>query len=145
MLLMSLGKDIGIECVEMKPHISSSSQLGSQHRDGFVGGTKCTRIIGFNKAFSHHHTLMDVFKCSVLLNIPLLCEHCMAGSEGHAAHIPVAFPNSLFMCVFGRSSDDCWSFHTNSVQNFTLLWDHSVCDSHAIPDLSRIKCQAWDL
>lgn len=56
---MPLGENTGAACVEMKPHITSSSQLGSQHRDGAVYGTHHTRAIGLNKAFSHHHTLMD--------------------------------------------------------------------------------------
>lgn len=57
---MPLGKDTRATCVEMKPHISSSSKLGSQRRDGVVYGTNRTGAIGLNKAFSHHHTLMDV-------------------------------------------------------------------------------------
>lgn len=55
-LLKPSGKDTGATCVEMKPHISSSSQLGSQHSDGAVYGTNRTGAIGLNKAFSHHHS-----------------------------------------------------------------------------------------
>lgn len=73
---MPLSKDTGAICVEMKPHIISSSQLGSQHRDGAGYGTNRTRAIGLNKAFSHHHILMDVSD-AVLLNSPLLSEHRM--------------------------------------------------------------------
>lgn len=39
----------------------------------------------------------------------------------------------------------CWSIHTNSIQNFTLLLDHSLCDSPGIPNHFRVKCQARDL
>lgn len=39
----------------------------------------------------------------------------------------------------------CWSIHTNSIQNFTLLLDHSFCDSFGIPGYFRVKHQAHDL
>lgn len=93
-------------CGDVATYQYSSSQLGSQHRGGVVYGMKCTRVIGLNKALPCHHTLMDVFKYSVLLNSPLLCEHGVTGSEGHTPHIPVAFPSSLFMCGFGWPSED---------------------------------------
>lgn len=104
---MPLGKENrSYVCGDVATYQYSSSQLGSQHRGGVVYGMKCTRVIGLNKALPCHHTLMDVFKYSVLLNSPLLCEHCVIGSEGHTPHIPVAFPSSLFMCGFGWPSED---------------------------------------
>lgn len=93
---------------------------------------------------------MDVFKCSVLLNGPLLCEHCVTGSEGHTPHIPVCFSKLTIYVwlwtVFRRFAEALTptqskiSLFTGTTLHGTDMLSQIILESSTRHMTSRDKC-----
>lgn len=101
--------------------------------ENLCGNTNWTGIIYSKKAFPPLHP----DKC--FSNGPLshIAHHSntvwlIQKATSHAFLLPF---QAHYLCVaLDGLQEICWSIHTNSMQNFTLLLDHSLCDSLGIPN-----------
>lgn len=113
---------------------------------GLLGGnTNCPGTIYSKKAFPPPHP-DKCFSNGPLSEIAHHSKNTVGLIQKATSHAFLLPFQTYYLCVaLDGLQKICWNIHTNSIQNFTLLPDHSLCDSSGIPDHSRVKCQAHDL